>query len=72
MTPSGIRPIGKDMIAKQLQELEALRAQLPQSGKTPEEQQKELDALYKKSGLKPPSEAEISRQLEELERLRGL
>lgn len=68
--PSGTA-VQEDMITKQLQELDALRAQLPQSGKTPEEQVKELNAIYKKSGLKPPSEAEISRQLEELEKLRG-
>ena len=68
-TPGG-GPAGEDMITKQLQELDALRAQLPVSTKTPEEQQKELSALYKKSGLKPPSEADIARQLEELEKLR--
>lgn len=68
--PPGGGPVGEDIIAKQLQELEALRAQLPQSGKTPEEQLKELDALLKESGVAPPTEADIARQLEELEKLR--
>ena len=70
VTPRVSGPAGEDITAKQLQELEALWSRFPVSMKTGEEQQKELDALYKKSGLKPPSEAEISRQLDELERLR--
>lgn len=69
-TLPGGGPAHEDMTAKQLQELEALRVQLPASTKTPDQQFKELDALRKQSGSKSLSEAEISKQLEELEKLR--
>ena len=79
LIPRGMRPVvtlpgsavQEDMTAKQLQELEALRAQLPSSSKTQAEQQRELDTLRKQSGLSLPTESDIARQLEELEKLRN-
>ncbi len=69
VTPPGTAVQG-DMTTKQLQELDALRAQLPSSSKTSAEQERELDTLRKQSGLSAPTQADIARQLKELEQLR--
>ena len=66
-----VSPAQEEQVIEQLKELEALRNQAPVPPKTPEEQGKELNALYKKSGIKTPSSAETSEQLREFEKLRN-
>lgn len=68
--PQGGGPAGENTIAKQLQELDALRAQFPSSSKTQADERRELDTLRKQLSLPAPTEADTARQLKELEQLR--